>query len=122
MKTIGFLISKKENEKRRVLIPNDLINIRNLSHLYFEKGYGEILGYPDEDYQNMGARIVDRERIFKQDIICNIHAPEPAEQTLFHKGNIFFGFIDAVQGRKITDFFINMEMIMVDLYYGEIMR
>ncbi len=26
MKTIGFLISKKENEKRRVLIPDDLIN------------------------------------------------------------------------------------------------
>ena len=113
MKTIGFLINKKENEKRRALIPDDLENIRNVSYLYFENGYGEILGYPDEDYHKMGANIVDREIIYKQDIICNIHAPEPVEQTLFYKGKIFFGFIDAVQGRKITDFLINMEMTVI---------
>jgi len=35
------------------------------------------------------------------------------EQTLFYKGKIFFGFIDAVQGRKITDFLINMEMTAI---------
>jgi len=91
MKTIGFLISKKENEKRRALIPNGLVNVRNISYLYFEKGYGEILGYSDEDYHKMGVNIVNRERIFKQDIICNIHAPEPIEQTLFYKGKIFYG-------------------------------
>jgi len=113
MKTIGFLISKKENEKRRALIPDDLKNIRNTSYLYFEKGYGEILGYSDEDYYKMGVNIVNRERIFKQDIICNIHAPEPVEQTLFYKGKIFFGFIDAVQGRKITDFFLDMKMTAI---------
>jgi len=55
MKTMGFLISKKENEKRRALIPNGLLNVRNASYLYFEKGYGEILGYSDEDYHKMGA-------------------------------------------------------------------
>jgi N5-(carboxyethyl)ornithine synthase len=113
MKTIGFLISKKENEKRRALIPNGLVNVRNISYLYFEKGYGEILGYSDEDYYKMGVNIVNRERIFKQDIICNIHAPEPVEQTLFYKGKIFFGFIDAVQGRKITDFFLDMKMTAI---------
>ena len=113
MKTMGFLISKKENEKRRVLIPDHLINVRNTSSLYFEKNYGEVLGYSDEDYSNMGVNIVDREIIYKQDIICNIHAPEPVEQTLFYKGKIFFGFIDAVQGRKITDFLINMEMTAI---------
>ncbi len=113
MKTIGFLISKKENEKRRVLIPGDLINVRNTSYLYFEKNYGEVLGYPDEDYQNMGANIVDREIIYKQDIICNIHAPEPVEQTLFCKGQTFFGFIDALQGRKITDFLLGMKITAI---------
>lgn len=113
MKTIGFLISKKENEKRRALISDDLKNIRNASYLYFEKGYGEILGHSDEDYRKTGANIVDREIIYKQDIICNIQAPEPVEQKLFYKGQTFFGFIDAVQGRKITDFFINTEMTAI---------
>jgi len=113
MKTIGFLISKKENEKRRVLIPDDLINVSNTSYLYFEKGYGEILGYSDKDYHKMGVNIVNREIIYKQDIVCNTHAPEPVEQKLFHKGQTFFGFIDAVQGRKITDFLINTEMTAI---------
>lgn len=113
MKTIGFLINKKENEKRRALIPDGLENIRNVSYLYFEKGYGKVLGYPDEDYHKMGANIVDREIIFKQDIICNIHAPEPVEQTLSYNGKIFFGFIDAVQEKKITDFLINMKMTAI---------
>ena len=113
MKTIGFLISKKENEKRRVLIPKDLINIKNEACLYFEKGYGKILGYSDEDYHNMGANIVDREIIFEKDIICNIHAPELVEQTLFYKGKIFFGSIDAVQGRKIIDFLVIMKMTAI---------
>jgi N5-(carboxyethyl)ornithine synthase len=113
MKTIGFLINKKENEKRRVLIPEDLINIRNISYLYFEKGYGKILGYSDEDYHNMGVNIVGREIIYKQNIICDIHAPEAVDQKLFYKGKIFFGFIDAMQGRKITDFLINMEMTAI---------
>ncbi|GAJ20913.1 unnamed protein product, partial [marine sediment metagenome] len=90
-----------------------LINVRNTSYLYFEKNYGEVLGYPDEDYQNMGANIVDREIIYKQDIICNIHAPEPVEQTLFCKGQTFFGFIDALQGRKITDFLLGMKITAI---------
>lgn len=113
MKTIGFLISKKENEKRRALISDDLKNIRNVSYLYFEKGYGEILGYSDEDYRKMGANIIDREIIYKQDIICNLQAPEPAEQELFCKGQTLFGWMEAVQGRKITDFLINMKMTAI---------
>ncbi len=114
MKTIGFLISKKENEKRRVLIPNDLLNIRNMPYLYFEKNYGEVLGYSDEDYRKTGANIVDREIIYKQDIICNIKAPEPEEQTFNYKDKTFFGIIDAIQERKIIDFLINMEMTAID--------
>jgi len=113
MKAIGFLISKKENEKRRVLIPEDLINVRNASYLYFEKNYGEILGYSDEDYYNMGVNIVDREIIYKQDIICNLQSPEPEEQELFHKGQTLFGWMEAVHRRKITDFLINMEMTAI---------
>jgi len=100
MKTIGFLISKKENEKRRALISDDSKNIRNASYLYFEKSYGGILGYSDEDYRKMGANIVDREIIYKQDIICNIQAPEPVEQKLFYKGQTFLDLLMLCEGEK----------------------
>ena len=113
MKTIGFLINKRENEKRRALIPKDLVNIKNVACLYFEKGYGEILGYFDEDYHAMGVNIVDREIIYKQDILCNLHAPEPAEHKLFFKGQMLFGWMEAVQRRKITNSLINMKMTAI---------
>lgn len=37
MRTVGLLISHKNNEKRRALIPEDLSKIKNLDYLYFEK-------------------------------------------------------------------------------------
>ena len=52
MKTMGFLMSTKENEKRRALLPEQIDQIKNKKQLYFEKGYGEVLGYTDEEGMN----------------------------------------------------------------------
>ena len=54
MKSIGFIISEKENEWRRALVPSDLRDIKQVSWLYFETGYGDVLGYRDQDYRKMG--------------------------------------------------------------------
>ena len=43
MKTVGLPISHKENENRRALLPSDAESIRNINHIYVEKGYGDIL-------------------------------------------------------------------------------
>lgn len=110
MKTIGFVISKKENERRRALIPSDLKDIKNLNHLYFEKGYGDIIGYSDTDYTKAGVNVVDRDRANEQDIICNLKAPEPEERKFFKEGQTLFGWIHAVQGRQITDFLVERRM------------
>ena len=52
MKTIGFMISK-ENEKRRALLPNQVALIKNRDYLYFQEGYGEVLGHCDEEYKKL---------------------------------------------------------------------
>ena len=72
MKTIGFLISHKNNEKRRALLPHDLSGIRNPQQLYFEEGYGVSVGYSDEDYQKHGVNIVPRSDILKCDVIVDV--------------------------------------------------
>ena len=54
MKTIGFPISHKENEYRRALLPPDVAHILHEEALYFEKGYGDVLGYTDCDYTRAG--------------------------------------------------------------------
>ena len=42
-KSVGFPISHKGNEKRRVLLPQDVTKIEQKDCLFFEKGYGEVL-------------------------------------------------------------------------------
>jgi len=113
MKTMGFLISRKENERRRALIPNDLRKIKHVDKLYFETDYGNSLGYSDQDYLEMGANVVPMEKIYEQDIICNPKSPEPKEYTYFKNGQMLFGWIHALQGRKITDFLIEKKMTAI---------
>ena len=50
MKTIGFLISHKNGEGRRALLPEHIGKIKNADKLYFETGYGEAVGVSDEEY------------------------------------------------------------------------
>lgn len=102
MKTIGFPISHKENEKRRALVPNDLKKIANTSNLYFEKGYGLDLGYSDEDYIKAGANITDRDNVLTKNIICDPKIGD-AEYLDYLKNQTVFGWIHAVQNREITD-------------------
>ena len=102
MKSVGFPISHKENENRRALIPNDIKKISVPSKLFFEKGYGNVLGLNDNDYRSMGVNIVSRETVLKQDIICD---PKVGDANYIKDLNhqTIFGWIHAVQNKKITD-------------------
>jgi N5-(carboxyethyl)ornithine synthase len=110
MRRIGFVISHKENEKRRALLPVDIRRIRNRKQLYFEEGYGAVLGISDDEYLREGAKVVPKEEAYHQQIICNPKAPIPEEQGFFNTRQILFGWIHAVQGRSITDFLLDRRM------------
>jgi N5-(carboxyethyl)ornithine synthase len=72
--------------------------------LYFESGYGDVLGYCDDDYLVRGANVVTREEAYCQDIVCNLKTPELGERDLLHDEQTLFGWIHAVQGRSIARF------------------
>lgn len=102
MKTVGFIISKKENEKRRALLPEHLKNIKNKQFLYFEKGYGHTLGYTDDDYLKEGVNVVAFEKVIKCDILCDPKIGEADYLSLLAEGQTIFGWIHAVQNSDIT--------------------
>ena len=103
MKTMGLLISHKNNERRRALIPEDLKNIRNIDQLYFEKGYGESLGYRDADYESLGAHIVSREEALKCDIITDVKLGDADYLEEVEPNKILCGWAHAVQNISFTD-------------------
>ncbi|OTP34077.1 hypothetical protein A5798_000811 [Enterococcus sp. 6C8_DIV0013] len=106
MKTIGFPISKKENEYRRAIVPRDIKNIVNPENLFFEKGYGNVLGYTDDEYLDFGVNITDRKTVLNQDIICDPKIGDAEYLNELKSTQTIFGWVHAVQNKDITDVLI----------------
>lgn len=110
MNTIGLVISRKENENRRALIPDDIKLIKNKEYIFIEEGYGSVLGYSDEEYLNRGiGGVCSRDEILKKDIVCDpkIGDAEYLEQL---QDQTIWGWIHAVQNKEITDKLVKQKL------------
>lgn len=110
MKTVGFVISNKENEYRRAILPSDIKYIKNKSYLYFESGYGKAYGIEDQEYIDAGCNIDIRENILKKDIICDPKIGDSDYLKELSEGQTIFGWIHAVQNRDITDVIVSKKL------------
>lgn len=102
MNRIGFLISKKNNEKRRALIPKDLDKIANVDKLFFEQGYGESLGICDDEYIKKGVHILPREKVLECEIIVDVKLGDGDYINTLPQGKMLVGWAHAVQGLDFT--------------------
>lgn len=109
MKTIGFLISEKENEERRALVLEDLKKIKNKKFLFFQKGYGKRIGFTDEDLIQEGCNVCNKEDILKCDVICEPKIGDSDELKLI-KNKTIFGWIHATQNYDITQICIDNKL------------
>ena len=103
MNTIGFLISEKENEKRRPLVYNDIekISKKNRKNLFFQEGYGKVLGFSDKELLDLGCNVVKKEDIFNCDIICDPKIGDSKDLSKIKEKTIF-GWVHATQNYDIT--------------------
>lgn len=102
MKTVGFPISHKENEYRRAIVPEHLKKIEHPELLYFEKGYGVVLGIDDSEYEACGSHVVSHEDVLAKNIICDPKIGD-ADYLTELKNQTIFGWVHATQNRNITD-------------------
>lgn len=109
MKTVGFPISHKENENRRAIVPEHITSMKHPELLYFEKGYGEVLGIRDSEYEAYGSHIVSHGEILTKDIICDPKIGDADYLTNLYDQTIF-GWIHATQNRDITDKLIDSQL------------
>ena len=102
MKTVGFPISHKENEYRRAIVPTHLKNVEHPELLYFEEGYGKVLGVEDSEYEACGSHIASHNEVLLKDIICDPKIGDADYLTKLDHQTIF-GWVHATQNRDITD-------------------
>ena len=102
-KTMGLVISHKNNEKRRAILPEDVKRLRHSGMLYFETGYGESVGYTDKDYLEAGAHVVSRGDALECDIITDVKLGDADYLDHVKNGKLLFGWAHAAQGISFTD-------------------
>lgn len=107
MKTIGFPISTKKNENRRVILPDDIQKIDNAKYIYIEEGYGYKLGISDEEYAQSGCNICTHKEALSKDIVCDPKIGDADYLAELKRGQIIFGWIHATQNKDITDKIVN---------------
>lgn len=103
LKTMGFVISRKNNEKRRAILPADLVRVKHVAQLVFEQGYGEVLGLSDDDYRAMGARIASREEVLACDAIVDVKLGNADYFDQLEEGKLLIGWAHAIQDIRFTD-------------------
>lgn len=108
--TIGFPISHKENEFRRVIVPDDIVKMKYPESLYFERNYGDVLGISDEEYANLGCNICSRDEVLTKDAICDPKVGDAEYLGKLANGQIIFGWIHATQNIDITDKLVNRKL------------
>lgn len=107
MKTMGLLISHKNGELRRALLPEHVKLLSHPEQLYFEKGYGKSVGHLDEEYENAGSHVVPREEAMKCDIVTDVKLGDADYLEDIDAGKILFGWAHAVQGVDFTSSVLN---------------
>ena len=109
MKSIGLIISHKENEKRRALVPEDIKLLKHPEFIYIEDGYGQVLGFSNDDYSKYGIKVCDRTEVLTKDVICDPKIGDADYLNLLYEQTIF-GWVHAVQNRGITDNIIESKL------------
>jgi len=102
---IGVPREIKDQEYRVALLPSAAYQLIKRSHsVVVERGAGLGAGYPDLQYQNAGAKIVDSHAgVFEQaDLIVKVKEPLPAEYPLFRPGQLLLTYLHLAASRPLT--------------------
>src|SRR5215471_16897571 len=103
---IGVPKEVKDQEYRVALLPSAAYQLIKRGHqVLVERGAGAGAGYPDADYAQAGATLVDdHSAIFQRaELVVKVKEPLPAEYGLLRKGQILFTYLHLAADRELTE-------------------
>ena len=108
--TVGVPKEIKEQENRVGLLPATARTLTSRGHsVAVEKNAGVGSGYPDEQYLEAGAQIVEtaKEVFQRADMIVKVKEPLQAEWPLLRKGQILFTYLHLAASKQLTEALLN---------------
>jgi alanine dehydrogenase len=103
---IGVPKEIKEQENRVGLLPHTAQLLTRRGHTVLVQRNGGVgSGYPDEEYEKAGARIVEKaEDVFDQaEMVVKVKEPLKAEWGFLHKGQILFTYLHLAASKELTE-------------------
>ena len=103
---IGVPKEIKQQEYRVALLPSGAYQLKKRGHqVLVERGAGAGSGFPDAEYEQAGATMVDtHEGVFaKADMIVKVKEPLPAEYSLLRKDQILFTYLHLAADKPLTE-------------------
>lgn len=103
---IGVPREIKEAERRVAATPSGVRAFVNNGHeVYVEAGAGLGSGFPDEDYRQSGARLLQDSRDVwaEADMILKVKEPLGPEFSLMKPGQILFTYLHLAADRELTE-------------------
>ena len=103
---IGIPKEIKQQEYRVGLLPAGAFQLGRRGHtVVVEKGAGVGAGYPDSDYAQAGAQLVESHlEVFERaELIVKVKEPLPEEVALLRRGQILFTYLHLAASRTLTE-------------------
>jgi alanine dehydrogenase len=103
---IGVPKEIKQQEYRVAMLPSGAYQLKKRGHqVLVERGAGAGSGFPDGEYEQAGATMVDtHEGVFaKADMIVKVKEPLPAEYSLLRKDQILFTYLHLAADKPLTE-------------------
>jgi alanine dehydrogenase len=103
---IGIPKETKNKEYRVALLPSAAYQLIKRGHqIVVERGAGIGAGYPDQDFEQAGATMVDehKEVFDRAEMIVKVKEPLPAEYALLRPGQILFTYLHLAANKTLTE-------------------
>ncbi|OED50859.1 hypothetical protein AB838_00365 [Rhodobacteraceae bacterium (ex Bugula neritina AB1)] len=104
-KSVSILKETRNGEKRVILLPKEACEFTEAGYQVFvETGAGQLSGYPDDAYRDIGAEIVStKDAWHSSDVVLKYKAPGPDEYRFFRPGMHLACFMHAEGNLDMTE-------------------
>ena len=103
---VGIPKEVKDNEFRVALTPNAVKHLIAMEQeVLIENGAGVGSGFPDQEYQEAGAKLISTpDELFKSaKLILKVKEPQPEEYSQFHDQHILFTYLHLAASKELTE-------------------
>jgi alanine dehydrogenase len=102
---IGVPKEVKQQEVRVALLPSASYQLIKRGHrVLVERGAGAGAGYPDRDYEEAGATLVEKhEEAFAAELVVKVKEPQPNEYPLLRRDQILFTYLHLAASKSLTE-------------------